>query len=207
MAQAPLKIIGSVTSPFVRAVRLACEELGLDYALEITTFFTKNTAEQEDLVKQHNPLMRVPVLVDGEDIIIDSRVIVAYLIKQYGNGKDFAAGFPLSIQHENILTTIYGMLEAGVLRFILKNTQPNININEGYAARSLERIYSALEWLDAQKELGQTFGVSESLLICALDWMKKRAIVDWSKYHHLVALHQRFSQRDSVLKTRIPENA
>lgn len=203
----PLKIIGSYTSPFVRVVRLTCEELGLAYDMEVTTFFARHTAEQEDLVRQNNPLMRVPVLIDGPDTIIDSRVIVAHLVKRYGKGKDFASHFPLDLKQENILSTIYGVLDAGVLWFILKNTQPGINLEEGYAARSLERVHSGFEWLDTQKELGQSFGVPESLLICALEWLRKRAAADWSGYTNIVALHKKFADRDSVLKTRIPKNA
>lgn len=206
MTQSPLKIIGSVTSPFVRAVRIACEELGLNYEVEVTTFFTKNTPEQENFIKQHNPLMRVPVLVDGNDTIIDSKVIVTYLIKKYGNGSGFAASLPENPVQENILTIIYGVLDAAIFRFIIKNTQPNINMDEGYAARSLERLYNGLEWLDKQAVFGRNFGVSESLLISALDWMKKRNIVAWDKYGNLVAVHQKFSGRDSLLKTNIPEN-
>jgi glutathione S-transferase len=203
----PLRIIGSLTSPFVRVVRLVCEELSLAYDVELTTFYAKNTPEQEELIRRHNPLMKVPVLVDGDDTVMDSRVIITYLMNSYGKGKDFAAGFPLSIQQENILTTTYGILDAGVLRFILKNTQPHINIEEGYAARSLERMASALEWLNAQEHIGQTFGVPEALLMCGLDWLKKRSVIDWSGYSNLVAFHQQCSQRASVVNTMIPENA
>lgn len=206
-AKPPLKIIGSYTSPFVRTVRVACEELDLAYEMDVTTFFARNTAEQEDHVKLNNPLMRVPVLIDGTDTIVDSRIIVNHLIKQYGSGKDFAANFPLSLKQENILTTVYGLLESAVLWFILKNTQPGINMQEGYASRSLDRVHSGLEWLDTRRELGQHFGVAEALLICALEWLQKRAVVDWSGYANIVALHKKFTDRESVLRTRIPENA
>lgn len=202
-----LKIIGSYTSPFVRAVRIACEELELVYELEVTSFFAKNTPEQNDFIKQNNPLMRVPVLVDGVDNIIDSRIIIQHLVARYGNGKEFAKSFPLSIKQENILTTIYGVIDAGVLWFILKNTQPEINLAEGYAARSLERVHSGLAWLDKQKDIGQNFGAVESLLVCAVEWLRKRNVVDCSGYQNIMALHETFAERDAVVKTRIPDSA
>lgn len=204
MTQKPLKIIGSLTSPFVRSVRIACEELKLNYEMEVTTFFAKNTPEQESFIRNHNPLMRVPVLIDGNNTIIDSRIIINYLLKQYGNGNNFSSRPPLNIREENIITTTYGLIDSGVLRFILQNTQANINMSEGYAARSLERMYSALEWLNTQKEFSEVFGAAESLLICALDWIKKRDIANWSKYDNLVSLHEKFATRDSVIKTMIP---
>lgn len=207
MAQQPLIIVGSYTSPFVRAVRVACEELHLPYTIEVTSFFAKNTPEQTALVEQNNPLLRVPVLIDAGEVVLDSRIIVSYLIHQHGNKNDFCKSLPQSTAEQNILTVIYGMLDSAILWFILKNTQPGISLEEGYAARSLARVHGSLEWLDQQWEPHAQFGVGESLLICALEWMEKRNIADWRGYKNLLAVHQQFSTRESLVKTRIPDAA
>src|SRR3954451_1565172 len=75
---APLKVIGSFVSPYVRKV-LACMNLkGLDYEIDpITPFFGND--EYERL----SPLRRIPVLIDGDVSICDSSVICAYLDETY----------------------------------------------------------------------------------------------------------------------------
>ena len=75
---APLTIIGSFVSPYVRKV-LACMNLkGLAYEVDpITPFF--GNAEYQRL----SPLRRIPVLIDGDFSVSDSSVICAYLDDAY----------------------------------------------------------------------------------------------------------------------------
>jgi glutathione S-transferase len=71
---APLTIIGSFVSPYVRKV-LACINLkGLDYEVDPITPFFGN-----DEYQRLSPLRRIPVLIDGDFSISDSSVICAYL--------------------------------------------------------------------------------------------------------------------------------
>ena len=75
---APLKVIGSFVSPYVRKV-LACMNLkGLDYEVDpITPFFGNEDYERL------SPLRRIPVLIDGDFSVADSSVICAYLDDAY----------------------------------------------------------------------------------------------------------------------------
>jgi glutathione S-transferase len=69
-----MKLIGSLTSPFVRKVRIVMAEKRLDYQLELS-----NVWASQDILK-FNPLGKVPCLVmDGAEAVFDSRVIVEYL--------------------------------------------------------------------------------------------------------------------------------
>jgi glutathione S-transferase len=76
---APMKIVGSFVSPYVRKV-LACLNLkGLAYEIDpITPFFGSDEFERM------SPLRRIPVLIDGDVSISDSSVICAYLDEAYG---------------------------------------------------------------------------------------------------------------------------
>jgi glutathione S-transferase len=75
---APLTVIGSFVSPYVRKV-LACMNLkGLDYAVDPITPFFGN-----DKYQRLSPLRRIPVLIDGEFSVSDSSVICAYLDEAY----------------------------------------------------------------------------------------------------------------------------
>jgi glutathione S-transferase len=57
-------------------------KLGLDYRTERVPYRRSARPEIEELTKQR----RVPVLVDGEEVISDSRRIIQYLEWRYGAG-------------------------------------------------------------------------------------------------------------------------
>lgn len=198
-----MKIIGSQTSPFTRVVRIACEELNLHYDFDVTVTFTKMTPEQEAAVRQHNPLMKVPVLVDGDTDIVDSRIILQHILRKHPK-----PGFgPKSAADENILSVIYGALDAGVLMFLTKMTHPELEMDKGYMARSKKRIGESLIWLEQQPGLGKEFGVAEALLLSMLEWFRKRDVFAWDSYPNIVSIHTKFHERPSMVKTRIPETA
>ncbi|MEY8877843.1 MAG: glutathione S-transferase C-terminal domain-containing protein [Leptothrix sp. (in: b-proteobacteria)] len=70
-----MRLIASLTSPYVRKVRAVLAEKKLDYKLELDDPWS-----QSPLVAQHNPVGKVPCLVlEGGDALYDSRVIVEYV--------------------------------------------------------------------------------------------------------------------------------
>src|SRR6478609_2457671 len=69
-----MKLIGSLTSPYVRKVRVVMAEKKLDYQLELEDVWSN------DSILKSNPLGKVPCLVmDGAEAVFDSRVIVEYV--------------------------------------------------------------------------------------------------------------------------------
>ena len=69
-----MKLIGSLTSPYVRKVRIVMAEKKLDYQHELEDVWAS------DKILASNPLGKVPCLVlPGGEAIFDSRVIVEYL--------------------------------------------------------------------------------------------------------------------------------
>ena len=91
----PLKLYGSHTSPFVRKLRLLLWE---NKDLE---FIAINYLEENDgkLLKDINPLNQIPLLIDGEQKVYDSRIIFNYLT----NKMKLPA---LNIEDENRLSAI-----------------------------------------------------------------------------------------------------
>jgi glutathione S-transferase len=69
-----MKLIGSLTSPYVRKVRIVMAEKKLDFQHELEDVWAS------DKILASNPLGKVPCLVlPGGEAIFDSRVIVEYL--------------------------------------------------------------------------------------------------------------------------------
>ena len=70
-----MQLIGSLTSPFVRKVRVVLAEKKLEY-----DFALENVWSDSSTITNSNPLGQVPCLImDGGEAIFDSRVIVEYL--------------------------------------------------------------------------------------------------------------------------------
>ena len=69
-----MKLIGSLTSPYVRKVRVVMAEKKLDFQLVLEDVWAS------DAMLKNNPLGKVPCLVmEGSEAVFDSRVIVEYL--------------------------------------------------------------------------------------------------------------------------------
>ena len=70
-----MKLLASKTSPYARKVRIAFAEKKIEY-----TLVEQNPWEAGNILGDHNPLGKVPVLVleDGTNLF-DSRVIVEYI--------------------------------------------------------------------------------------------------------------------------------
>ena len=76
---APLTVIGSFVSPYVRKVLAALELKRIAYAVDpITPFFGNDEFEKL------SPLRRIPVLIDGDAVINDSSIICFYLDETRG---------------------------------------------------------------------------------------------------------------------------
>lgn len=69
---------GSVLSPYVRKVLIALEYKGLSYEIKSVNPFIKSP-----LLFELNPLGKIPVYQEGEFKLPDSKVICAYLEKQF----------------------------------------------------------------------------------------------------------------------------
>lgn len=70
-----MRLIGSLTSPYVRKVRIVLAEKKLDYKLELDDPWSA-----QPKVVDSNPLGKVPCLVlEGGEAMFDSRVIVEYV--------------------------------------------------------------------------------------------------------------------------------
>ena len=70
-----MKLIGAITSPYARKVRIVLAEKKLDYQ-----FVPEDVWSADTQIAASNPLGKVPCLVmDGADAMFDSRVIVEYL--------------------------------------------------------------------------------------------------------------------------------
>lgn len=201
-----MQIIGSQTSPYVRITRALAYELNLSHEFVKISTILKPTEEEKQLVEDNNPLIKIPVLKDGENTVFDSRVICNYLINKAKNqGEEKPFGDNLSIEQENIITVALGICESAVIRIIFSLTT-DLNLDEGYLQHSLKRIAKSLDYLDSRERLGHEFGLPELTLICTLDFLEKRNIIEWRKYKNIEKIYESYKNQPSLVKTSIPSD-
>lgn len=129
-----MKLIGSLTSPYVRKVRIVMAEKKLDYE-----FVSEDVWSAATTIAESNPLGKVPCLVmEGAEALFDSRVIVEYLDALSPVGKLIP-----SVGREQAGVKTWEALADGVLDAAIL-----ARLEATWAGRSTEQRSSA--WIDRQ---------------------------------------------------------
>jgi glutathione S-transferase len=151
-------------------------------------------------LKRINPVNQIPVLVDGENTIWDSRQIFNYLNHLYRFQ-------PIDWQDENILTALQGAMDGGVSLLLMKRSGVDIEAPTLYPQRLKERIFSVLDYLEPQlkEKHFQDWNFHSISLYCFLDWGVFRGIFSLEKYPAFQAFLETHKNRPIVQSTQIPK--
>lgn len=196
-----MEIYGTPTSPYTRIARIIAAELGFQPPLR-----TMKWRETPDELFKINPAGRVPLLVDGDRKVCESRTICNYLMA-HPEARPEASFRKLDgatrWDEENLLGIIYAAIDGLVVIRVLDDPPA---VSHPYKERSRERIdrcFRALDAIAAQGHLVEPngFGIAEAALITAIDAIGGRGISDLSAYAHAYAINARFADRLSVVET------
>jgi glutathione S-transferase len=197
-----MKLIGAVTSPYVRKVRIVMAEKKLDYQ-----FVTEDVWAADTSITQSNPLGKVPCLVmEGGEALFDSRVIVEYVDTLSPVGKLIP---PTGRERAEVKTweaLADGVLDAAILAR-LEATWGGRKDGERSTAwidRQLKKIHDSLAAMeralqDRQYCTGNHMSLADIAVGCALGYLDFRfAHIDWRSEHaNLAQLYERLAQRQS----------
>jgi glutathione S-transferase len=202
-----MKLIGSLTSPYVRKVRVVLAEKKLDYQFEL-----ENVWVSETRINEVNPLGKVPCLImeDGH-AMIDSRVMVEYLDTLTPvckllppNGRDRA-----DIKCWEALAD--GITDAAVLVRLERTQRPPEQQSEEQISRQLRKVHQGIASLaDKLGESPYCAGIHYSLadvaVGCTLGWLSFRfPEIDWRSAHpNLARLCDKLFERPSF-KDTVPQ--
>ena len=142
-----MKLIGSLTSPYVRKVRIVMAEKKLDYE-----FVSEDVWSAATTIAESNPLGKVPCLVmEGAEALFDSRVIVEYLDALSPVGKLIP-----SVGRERAGVKTWEALADGVLDAAIL-----ARLEATWTGRSAEQRSSA--WIDRQ--LGKVHAAVQAMSV------------------------------------------
>jgi glutathione S-transferase len=192
-----MKLLGSLTSPYARKLRVIASELDLP-----VTWVETTVMEDPAALLAVNPLGKVPVLVlaDGE-ALFDSPVIAGYLFSLVPG----QALFPtIGMAHWQARTTeaiADGILDAALtLRF---NAGQGVT-SGGWVDRQYRAIDRGLAALAGRIGDGVTYAELCAVVVC--EYLDLRfGSIDWrGAQPKLAALHTRLADRESLLESRPP---
>ncbi len=199
-----MKLIGSVTSPYVRKVRVVMAEKKLDYSFELENVWAADTT-----IQRSNPLGKVPCLVmeDGRSMY-DSRVIVEYLDTLTPvckllppNGRDRA-----NVKVWEALAD--GVLDAAVSVRLEKTLRPKQEQSPAWMERQMHKVAAGLQVMshDLGEQpfcMGNHYTLADVAVGCALGWLSFRfPDIGWrNDYPNLARLFDKLSERQSFKDT------
>lgn len=199
-----MKLIGSLTSPYVRKVRVVMAEKKLDYELVLENVWAADTQ-----IQNHNPLGKVPcLLMDDNGSLFDSRVIVEYLdtLSPVGrlipqSGRERAA-----VKCWEAIAD--GVLDASIAIYIETNRRPAELRSTDWIDRQYKKIYAALDSMNKSLGdhpfcMGNSLSLADIAVGCALGYLDFRfSDYDWRSGHpNLQRLYEKLLARPSFSST------
>jgi len=195
-----MKLIGSLTSPYVRKVRVVMAEKKLDFSLAL-----ENVWVPETTIQQVNPLGKIPCLVmeDGSTLY-DSRVIAEYLDTISPvckllppNGRDRT-----EVKVWEALAD--GVLDAAILVFLERRERTPEQQSQKWIDRQMSKVHAGLREMSSRLGedsfcMGTHYSLADVAVGCALGWLAFRfPEIDWrGDYPNLARLFDKLSERAS----------
>jgi glutathione S-transferase len=201
-----MKLIGAVTSPYVRKVRVVMAEKKLDYQ-----FVQEDVWAAETTITESNPLGKVPCLVmEGGEALFDSRVVVEYLDTLSPVGKLIPAVGRERAEVKTWEALADGVLDAAILARLEANWagRPKAQRSQAWIDRQLGKVNASVKAMSqglGEKPFcaGIHLSLADIAVGCALGYLDFRfPDIDWrTPYPNLAKLHEKLMQRASFQDT------
>ena len=185
-----MELLGAGVSPFARRIRLLLGRR--DYVFRDLNFYDVD----RDTLRRHNPVLKIPALIDGDLTLSDSRVIARYL-------SDKMALAPLTWAQENQLTVIDGLNDAAMIRLLSMRSGLDVDQDAMFYNTQRERMQECAAWLDGEARAGvfEAWHYPTICAYCTIDWLAFRQLFDIQAYGQLQALLEQHSDQPMVAET------
>lgn len=198
-----MKLVGSLTSPYVRKVRIVLAENNIGYDFDVDIPWNVGSH-----VPDYNPLGKVPVLIlDDGAALFDSRVIVEYL----DSTSSTLCLIPES-NRDRIMVKRWEALADGICdaaaTIFLERKRPDTLQSLEWIARQQKKVALGLE--AAARELsdkkwceGNAYTLADIALCCALSFLVFRfPEIEWrNTFPNLANLADTLEGRASFMET------
>jgi glutathione S-transferase len=198
-----MKLLGSLTSPYVRKARIVLAEKKIEYTFEL-----EDPWNEKSRVADANPLGKVPVLVlDDDSTLFDSRVIVEFLDSVSPISRLIPSNNREKIEVKRWEALADGVLDAAVA-VVLERRRPAKQKDEATIRRQMDKIERGVAVM--ARDLGDKLwcsgnGLTLADIACgvALGYLDFRhGQFDWRVQHaNLAKLAAKLAERPSFADT------
>jgi glutathione S-transferase len=202
-----IRLIGSLTSPYVRKVRIVMAEKRIEYDLDLEDVWAPGTS-----IQAANPLGKVPCLImeDG-GAVFDSRVIAEYL----DTVTPVAKLLPSTGRERAEIRTWEalgdGMLDAAILVRLEQTQRPAEHQSQKWIDRQMGKVHAGLAAMSrglGEKPWcnGHGYTLADIAVGCTLGYLDFRfPHIDWRASHHNLARHyKKLAARPAFIETQPP---
>ncbi len=177
-----LVLRASPSSPFVRKVRMAIDQVGMTDKVKIDP---SDTMDANDSVRSQNPLGKIPTLIleDGT-AIYDSRVIIEYLDELSGGGNIIPASGKERLLAMRMQALGDGIMDAGVLQIYEKRWRPEDKRVDKWVDHQSGKVARAFDALEKDPPaFGPMLHVGHIAVAAALGYFDFRFEGQWRAKH------------------------
>lgn len=208
-------VYGVPLSPFVRKVRLALQEKGLDYDLDPIAPFPPHNSTP--VFRAMSPLGKVPAFKDGDFTISDSSVIISYLERKHPTSNLHPKGAEdcaRALWFEEFADT--KLVETIGPIFFNRVVKPNIlkqESDQSVIDAALQALPAHFDYVESQLGdsdfiVGDSFSVGDLALGSMLRQHQIAGeTVDAARWPKLAAYYERLASRPSFRKVIESESA
>ncbi len=198
-----MKLIGTVTSPYTRKVRVVLVEKRME-----CEFVTDSPNTPDSEVIRYNPLGKIPVLVlDDEHTIFDSRVIVEHLDNASPGNRLIPEEKRPRIQVRRWEALADGCTDAAIA-LVNEKKKPAEQQSQDWITRQQGKVDRALQAMADDLAArpwcgGDFFTLADIAVGCCLGWLELRLPdLQWRRNHpNLGRLADKLAQRPSFKDT------
>lgn len=193
-----LRLHGTPLSHFTRKVRALCAELDITYE----QVWTSGVLAPAPPHYGDNPLMRVPTLQHGGQIVVESDHIARYLVGLFDPTDRLAVRSDVPAEL-NALAVANGIM-AHEVTLILAQRAGLADVSEvAYFRKLTDAIGRGLAWLDTSLAAAPAarFTYADLTLVCMWQHLAHYALVPLDDYPRLAAHVERLAPRPSLAST------
>ena len=204
-----MKLIGSLTSPYVRKVRVVLAEKKLEFQ-----FVEEDVWSKDSSISTANPLSKVPCLImEGGEAMFDSRVITEYIDTMSPVGKLIPASGRERAEVKTWEALADGLLDASIAARLEATWtgRTDAQRSSAWIDRQMDKIHASLAAMErglGDKPFcsGVHLSLSDVAVGCALGYLDFRfPQLDWRSAHpQLARLYEKLAQRQSFIDTCPP---
>ena len=171
-----MKLYSSAPSPFGRKVKITAHLTGLFDQIEVVNI---DGNDPQSAALNPNPLNKIPALeLDSGQLIVDSKVICEYLIKQSGRLELLPKHLRVHLLSRAALAD--GITEAALLMVYERRFRAESQINTDWLTRQNEKVLGGLQWFtDNLTEIVATPTIDQVGLAVTLGYLDFRFSGEW----------------------------